>query len=353
MLIFFLFRILFFLVIISHLFACQPAKLENSCDPKAFNKRIELLLLQNYFRSQIGFCGERISGLYSSDSGSETGVPGFSLSQTAGTVSESGISLSVGSSFTINIVLNTKPTQNVLFTMTSTNTSYGLVSPSTLTFNSGNWNTNQEFRVTGVNNAIIDGTRNFQITIDPSASSDPNYSALNNKFISMSITDNDKKIFQTTTTHQGSLGGVAGADTICQTDAGCASGKVCKAIIADRAGSRIASVTPDVGDGQVNWVLTPFAHYYQSNGTSLISNTNANSLLVFPFTNFVAATLTPWSGFIDDGQWEASTNHCLSWTSNNVGDNGGEFISSGTTMSAFFGPFNSCNNTFPLLCAEQ
>ncbi len=342
-------KIFFCIIIVSHVFSCQPNKLENACDPRAFNQRIELLLIQLYFGSQKGFCGESLSGFNTSNSD----IVGFSLNQTAGTVSESGTSLSVGSTFTININLTSKPAQNVLFTLTSTNTSYGLVSPSTLTFNSGNWNTFQEIRVTGVNNATIDGTRNFEIKIDPSTSSDPNYAALNFKIISMSIIDNDKKIFQTTTTHQGNLGGVAGADAICQSDAGCGSGKVCKAIIGDRIGSRIASITPSVGDGQVSWVLLPFAHYYQGNGTTLISNTNATSLLVFPFTNFVAATLTPWSGFIDDGQWEASTDHCLSWTSNSVGQNGGEFISSGTTMAAFFAPPNSCNNSFPLLCAEQ
>jgi parallel beta-helix repeat protein len=72
-----------------------------------------------------------------------------------------------GGTSTFSVALNGQPTGNVTVTIASSNTAEGLVSsPTTLTFNSTNWNVPRTVTITGgPRDGIIDGTQSYQITL--------------------------------------------------------------------------------------------------------------------------------------------------------------------------------------------
>ena len=63
---------------------------------------------------------------------------GFTLSTTSVSVNESGTT-----SQNVTVVLNTKPSGNVVLDLTHNDPSEASISPSSLTFTTGNWNTAQ------------------------------------------------------------------------------------------------------------------------------------------------------------------------------------------------------------------
>ena len=90
------------------------------------------------------------------------------------------------------------------------------------------------------------------------------------------------RIFLTSKTYSmDALNGISGADVICTTEAG---GSPSKALLVDESGCsgqpcRRASVTPNVGDGQVDWPLMPSTTYYNIDFSAIIAKTSSNSLL--------------------------------------------------------------------------
>ncbi|MFN7982693.1 MAG: hypothetical protein U0Q11_12610 [Vicinamibacterales bacterium] len=63
---------------------------------------------------------------------------------------------------TFTMVLTSQPTANVTpIGLSSSNTAEGTVSPSSVTFTSGNWNTPQTVTVTGVDDFLVDGAVAF------------------------------------------------------------------------------------------------------------------------------------------------------------------------------------------------
>ena len=139
------------------------------------------------------------------------------------------------------------------------------------------------------------------------------------------------KIFLTSGTFNGNLGGVSGADQKCNDDA--QSGRApYKAFLAGRGG---------------DWVLQANTLYVRSNG-STIGTTDGSARLVFPFTNGPIGTGLFWSGF---GTNWATEETCVGWTdSSNVGDAG----DSGAITNGFL-RFSTaaCTNAYQLLCVQQ
>ena len=94
----------------------------------------------------------------------------FGLSESAVT----GPATEGGGTATFTVRLNTQPSAAVTVAVTSRDASEGTVSPPSLTFAPGGWNTAQTVTVTGVQDTIDDGTVTWQVRLDPS-SGDPNY----------------------------------------------------------------------------------------------------------------------------------------------------------------------------------
>lgn len=92
---------------------------------------------------------------------------------TAGVVTTEG-----GASGTVMVSLQTQPSADVTVPVSSSDAGEGVVSPTSLTFNSVNWNTPQTVTVTGVDDLIADGTQAYEIQTGPSVSTDAFYSEL-------------------------------------------------------------------------------------------------------------------------------------------------------------------------------
>jgi hypothetical protein len=113
-------------------------------------------------------------------------VAGFTVNPTAGLVTSEA-----GGSASFTIVLRSQPTADVSVGISSSDVTEGTVSPSSVTFTGGNWNVAQTITVTGVDDAIADGTIVYSIVTAAATSSDPAYNGVNPGDVSASNTDND------------------------------------------------------------------------------------------------------------------------------------------------------------------
>ena len=110
----------------------------------------------------------------------------FILSQTSGlTTTEAG------SPDTFTIELNSSPSADVVIDLYSSDTSEGTVSPSQVTFNSGNWNSPVTITVTGVGDNIDDGNIAYNIVIGSASSSDGSFDGRNPPDVSVTNSDDD------------------------------------------------------------------------------------------------------------------------------------------------------------------
>lgn len=136
--------------------------------------------------------------------------------------------------------------------------------------------------------------------------------------------------FFSVTAQGGNLGGVSGADALCQKKHSTA-----KAFIID--GDK-RSANP-----QVDWVLDPNTAYYQMDGT-LIGTTNGTSLFSFPLTAALLSTPNEyWTGMNTD---YSSSQNCTKWTAGGVGQIG---VGNSATNWAISRYNQSCDRTDVLL----
>ena len=83
----------------------------------------------------------------------------FIITNISGNTSEDG------TNSTFKVKLRKQPPSNLTATVQSTNNSEGIVSPSSLTFTSSNWNNTQTVTVSGVNDSDSDGHQHYQISL--------------------------------------------------------------------------------------------------------------------------------------------------------------------------------------------
>ncbi|MCP4122907.1 MAG: DUF1566 domain-containing protein, partial [Bacteroidetes bacterium] len=89
---------------------------------------------------------------------------GYTISAISGnTTEEAGTA-------TFTARLNSEPLEDVVINVLSSDTGEGTVNPSTLTFNAGNWNTDQTVMLTGVDDDIVDGNQGYTIQLTLSSS---------------------------------------------------------------------------------------------------------------------------------------------------------------------------------------
>lgn len=104
-------------------------------------------------------------------------------------ISPSDLSLDEGSSGSFSISLKTAPLDDVVVSLSSSNSAEGSVSPASLTFNSSNWSTPQTVTVTASDDDTVDGSSSFEIQLSTS-SNDPDYDGLSSSVL-VSVNDND------------------------------------------------------------------------------------------------------------------------------------------------------------------
>ncbi|MCP4755929.1 MAG: hypothetical protein GY866_34145 [Proteobacteria bacterium] len=96
-----------------------------------------------------------------------------------------------GGTGTFTVALNSQPAVDVTIPVTSSETSEGTVAPASLVFTAANWNAAQTVTVTGVDDSVADGNRNYTILLGAAVSDDSNYSGLDARDVSVANTDND------------------------------------------------------------------------------------------------------------------------------------------------------------------
>ena len=274
--------------------------------------------------------------------------PGITVSSISGNTSEAGTTAN------FSIVLNSSPTSNVGITLSSSNTAEGTVTPTGISFTTANWNIPQTITITGVNDSVADGDITYSIIINAATSSDPLYNGIDPSDLSLTNVDvGEKRTFVSSSASIGNLGGIAGADTVCNSDPGKPSiiPNVYKAMIVDGTARR-ASLSANAGDSQINWILLPSTSYFRSNGTTQIMTTNANS--IFPFgaltNSFESAAIPYWTGL--NTNWTTSANTCSNWST--MAGNGQVGQATPTTNASISGASSPCNGSVPfLLCVQQ
>ncbi|TGK82420.1 DUF1554 domain-containing protein [Leptospira noumeaensis] len=328
-----MFRYLF-VPLLLFVFYCNEQTLNNTCDINS-DSYLESTILFNLLGEGRNNCS--------------TGTIEFfptviALSSKKGVINEGS-----GSPLRFSVTLKEKPEAKVEIELIVSNPSYAIVSPTALSFDSTNWSTPQNIQVTDINDSLLNGIRDFRVILTPK--SEDSKLDLNPAEIQMQILDNEKRMFLSAGSYRGGeFGGVSGADAICSTDSLCPPGSSCKAMILN-GNTRIASLTANVGDGQVDWVLKPNAHYYLTDGTTLISYTNNTSLFQIPFSNPIdSVNYGTWFGGNADWVFVTSTS-CFTWSAI-VNTESGFILRTQQVNNLFFGATYGCGNQLKLLCVE-
>jgi Protein of unknown function (DUF1554) len=174
---------------------------------------------------------------------------------------------------------------------------------------------------------------------------------------------NDFSIFQTDflagfdgdlrTAGQGTSG-IEGADNLCNNDSMQPNINLYyKAMIVDSTGERTACTSANCSsfgtDEHEDWVIQPFAKYFQAMGTFLIDTADDNGLLAF--STAPGSFPMTWTGLATD--WTTDVSHCSDWTSNAV-INGTIGNGSMTGTDAYSSGVAGCDTAGPVLyCVEQ
>jgi hypothetical protein len=96
-----------------------------------------------------------------------------------------------GATATFKVALTTPPVANVSIPVSTSNPLEGAVSTSSLVFTPANWNVPQTIIVTGVDDAVVDGSKSYSILLGPATSSDADYAGVNPRDVSVANLDND------------------------------------------------------------------------------------------------------------------------------------------------------------------
>lgn len=163
------------------------------------------------------------------------------------------------------------------------------------------------------------------------------------------------RIFVGTAGTDGNLGGAAGADAKCNSDAAKPAGATStyRALIVDS--TRRACSTANCGGGiseNLDWVLYPNKIYYRPDGTTIIMTTNAAGIAAFNLTNpmTIAAANPAWTGLNAD--WTSNSVNCSNWTTT-AGTGAFGTINSATSSSIFQNTTNCTGTTYYLYCVER
>ncbi|MCW7505144.1 DUF1554 domain-containing protein [Leptospira paudalimensis] len=326
-------------LLIFSLLSCENETFNNACDTKS----------KSYFETSIlaASLGDKRHPCYPDFT--IVNQPGLNVSSQFITLSEAGGNASVGTSSTVQMYLGSEPKENVIVQVIISNGSYVTPSQTFFTFTKSNWSVFQNLTLTAMNDTNINDTRTVSVRLVPS-STDSSF-RLEERIIQVEVSDNDKIIFLTSVGQTGAMGGIIGVDNLCQSQVNCPVGKICKALVGDSFNSlRRASVTASVGDGQVDWVLKPFASYYRLNRTDLIGTTTSASLFTFNLSFSISgSSSTIWTGLNPD--WTNNSNSCSGWTLTSGNGYGGDSGSS-TSTSLGFNTFG-CSSSLLFYCVEQ
>jgi hypothetical protein len=254
-----------------------------------------------------------------------------------------------GSTMVLAISLSNQPTANITLSVSTSPSGQLNANLNSFTFTNSNYSVAQTLNLTAPEDDSDTLDANITLTLQSTETGTQTYS--------IKILDNDRRIFVTNSTYNGNLGGIAGADTKCQSDANkpvSPSGQIFKALIVDS----IADLRSPPNASNVDWVLKSNTYYRRVDST-IIFLTNASGLFSFgSLTNAWSASITAlaWTGVNTD--WTPNANQCIntgSWLNNASGVNGnyGTLNPATTSSQAISGGTSACNSLNYLICVEQ
>lgn len=109
--------------------------------------------------------------------------------------------------------------------------------------------------------------------------------------------------------------------------------------------TRCASVSPNAGDGPMDWVFRSLQEHRRSDET-VIGTTDSAGLFTFPLQNFFDGNYTIWTGL--DQTWRnrivsGQQTNCLNWTSSSVGESGAFGHTNWKYASSIFAAQDACS----------
>ena len=105
------------------------------------------------------------------------------------------VTTEAGGDAKFTIVLNSKPSQNVVVGLSSSIVTEGTVSPASVTFTATNWNAPQTVTVTGVDDAVADGNQPYLVRTAAAVSTDTGYGGLDGPDVKVTNSDDDSAGF--------------------------------------------------------------------------------------------------------------------------------------------------------------
>ena len=112
---------------------------------------------------------------------------GVAIGPTAGL-----LTTEAGGADTFTVRLASEPTADVVFPLSSSDTTEGTVALASLTFTPGNWSTAQTVTVTGVDDSLADGHVAYAVLTAPATSTDPVYDGLDLADVAVMNVDDDR-----------------------------------------------------------------------------------------------------------------------------------------------------------------
>jgi alpha-tubulin suppressor-like RCC1 family protein len=97
----------------------------------------------------------------------------------------------IGGQAEFTLVLNTRPTADVIIDLASSDPGEGAVTPARVTFTPVNWKAPQTLTVTGLNDDLADGNQVYTVSVTTITSADPLYAALPHPTVDASNVDDD------------------------------------------------------------------------------------------------------------------------------------------------------------------
>jgi hypothetical protein len=161
-----------------------------------------------------------------------------------------------------------------------------------------------------------------------------------------------KKIFATTLTGNGNIGGIGAADSLCATSTNNPGDGLYKALLVDGFNRRACSTAHCSGglSEQIDWVLSPNTEYRRLSDNAPIAITNSLGLFTFNLINSFDSVPPYWYWTGLSADW-TSAQTCAGWTSTFGGGVIGR--SNAEDTDAIIATLSSCEINNSVICVEQ
>jgi hypothetical protein len=112
--------------------------------------------------------------------------PGLTVKPTNGLLTTES-----GGKDSFSVILDSKPSANVVIGIHCNDPSEGVINSSSLVFTSTNWNRSQMVTITGVDDAVADGNKVCKVVLDPAVSADSHYNGFDADDVKFTNVDDD------------------------------------------------------------------------------------------------------------------------------------------------------------------